>query len=259
MKTIVLFTFIFLSTIAFSQTRTYTTANAHSHNDYEKSNPFYEAYENGFGSIEADIFLLKGSDHLFVAHTQDDLNKKRRTLDSLYLAPLTKMIKRNKGYIYPDRTRQLQFLVDIKTEAEPTLRRLIAVLQNYPELINTPSVKIVISGNRPSPDSFSVYPLYIYFDGVIGTQYSLEALSRIPLFSGNFTQFSRWIGSGTLPPAEKTQLSNLVAQLHKDAKPVRFWGAPDTVDAWKELMSVGADYINTDLIKTLTEFLKTPR
>lgn len=43
----------------FAQEKEYTVANAHSHNDYEQPNPFFEAYGEQFGSIEAAIFLMK--------------------------------------------------------------------------------------------------------------------------------------------------------------------------------------------------------
>ena len=240
-----------------AQKRGYTTANGHSHNDYEKPNPFFEAYKYQFGSIEADIFYLKDSKELFVAHTSAELNSKRRTLDSLYLDPLANCIRKNKGSVYPDSTRMLQLLVDIKTEAVPTLNRLIEVLREYPALINTSSLRIVISGNRPSPDSFYTYPSFIQFDGVIGTTYTNEALKRIPLLSASFRQFSKWNGIGIIPANERTQLSKLIREAHHLGKPVRFWAAPDTADAWKELMNLNTDYINTDKVKELSDFFKS--
>ena len=207
-------------------------------------------------ALKQIFFLLPGSDTLFVAHTRNDLNSKRISLDSLYLNPIQRKIVANNGFVYPDRKRTLQLLVDIKTEAIPTLNRLIEVLQKFPQLTTTHSLKIVISGNRPSPDSFHLYPTYILFDGVIGSAYSHEAMKKIPLFSANFSQFSRWMGNGTLPAEEKSRIVAAIRDVHKKKKPVRFWGAPDTEDAWKELMKIDADFINTDKIKTLSMFLR---
>lgn len=39
----------------------YNVGNAHSHNDYMQEIPFWQAYYANFGSIEADVFLVKGS------------------------------------------------------------------------------------------------------------------------------------------------------------------------------------------------------
>ena len=241
----------------YAQPKVYTTANAHSHNDYEKPEPFYKAYTHQFGSIEVDIFFLPGSDDLFVAHHRSDLDTKRRTLDSLYLQPLAKRISENNGFVYSDTSRKLILLIDIKTEAIPTLNRLIEQLRNYPELTEASTLRLVISGNRPPADSFTLYPPFIFFDGVMGTQYSQEARSRIPLFSGNFRVFSKWSGKGSIPGNERNELLNAIREAHRNHKPVRFWGAPDSIDAWKEFISLGADYINTDDIEELSNFLQS--
>lgn len=241
----------------YGQRLVYTTANAHSHNDYEKPLPFYEAYRNQFGSIEADIFLLKDSENLYVAHTLKDLDHKRRTLDSLYLLPLVDCIRKNKGFVYADTALKLQLLVDIKTDSIATLKRLIQVLRKYPELTSTSSLQIVISGNRPSPDSFHTYPTFIYFDGIPGRIYSERSLSRIQLMSVSFRQFSKWDGNGKMPANDRNTLSAAIAQSHSVGKPVRFWAAPDTIDAWKQLMELQVDFINTDHILELSKFLNS--
>lgn len=240
-----------------AQDKVYTTANAHSHNDYEKAVPFYDAYKHQFGSIEADIFLLDGSMDLYVAHHKSDLDKKRRTLDSLYLSPLANCIRKNKGFVYTDTSRKLQLMIDIKTGAVPTLNRLIEQLRRYPELINSSSLRIVISGNRPAADSFYLYPSFIWFDGVIGTKYHENSMTRIAMLSAPFTQFSHWNGIKTIPEKQRIELANAIAQAHKAGKPVRFWGGPDTVDAWKEFINLRVDYINTDHVRELSEFLKS--
>ena len=58
---------------------------AHAHNDYEHARPLLDALDQGFCSVEADIFLKDGQ--LLVAHTVLDL-KPERTLQKLYLDPL---------------------------------------------------------------------------------------------------------------------------------------------------------------------------
>src|SRR5258707_8446340 len=102
-----------LSGSAYAQPASYTTANAHSHNDYEQKTPFFLAYDEAFGSIEADIFLH--NDSLIVGHTTDDLIY-HRTLQRLYLDPLLQEVNRNNGNPYKDPARKLQVLIDVKTE-----------------------------------------------------------------------------------------------------------------------------------------------
>ncbi|MCH5686690.1 hypothetical protein LWM68_21950 [Niabella sp. W65] len=73
--------------IAQKKQATPTTAAAHSHNDYLQKFPFWQAYYEGFGSVEADVFLKEGN--LVVAHTAGEIDKER-TLEALYLKPLQK-------------------------------------------------------------------------------------------------------------------------------------------------------------------------
>ena len=84
-KILAIFLFFMFISEACAQPSAYTPANLHSHNDYEKPFPYWEAYNQGYGSIEADIFL-KGN-NLFIAHDTNQL-KMVRTLDSFYLQPL---------------------------------------------------------------------------------------------------------------------------------------------------------------------------
>lgn len=248
-----LYCLLFLYTGSFAQPVVYSTANAHSHNDYEQPVPLYTAYYSGFGSLEADIFLA--NDSLLVAHTPKDLYK-YRSLENLYLKPLQAFIENNNGFVYADTTRKLQFMIDIKTEPVSTLNKLIALLQNYPSLIRTRSLQIVISGNRPEPSAFGSYPACIWFDGELNRQYSKEALSRIAMMSDDLKKYTRWNGNGSISKSELSKLKRAVERAHKLNKPVRFWGAPDFMDAWYQLIQLQVDYLNTDSIKALSAFLK---
>ena len=249
----VLFCLIFFYTASIAQPAGYSTANAHSHNDYEQPVPLYTAYYSQFGSIEADIFLR--NDTLLVAHTPKDLEK-RRTLEDLYLKPLQAFIENNKGYIYADTSRKLQFMIDIKTDAMSTLNELMRLLIKYPAIIRTPSVKIVISGNRPDPGDFTSYPSCIWFDGVLGVNYSKDALSRIAMMSDDLKKYTSWNGNKKIPSKDFVRLQSAVTRAHELHKPVRFWGAPDFMDAWEQFIQLKVDYINTDSIKALSAFLK---
>src|SRR5690554_5967825 len=94
--------------------------NGHSHNDYVQQQPFHYAHQFEFGSIEMDIFLRDGE--LYVAHEKEEIEA-NRTLKRLYLNPLLEQFEQNKGVAYKNGGR-LQFLIDLKTAGEPTLRAL---------------------------------------------------------------------------------------------------------------------------------------
>lgn len=220
----------------------YTTARAHSHNDYEQANPFRLAYTENYGSIEADIHLLNGV--LYVAHDASSINA-TKTLISLYLDPLNALQPTG---------RKLQLLIDIKTTAIATLDTLVSILKRYPAIIQNPNITIVISGNRPPEDRYTTYPSFIWMDGRTGITYSKEALSRIALISASIQQYT---GTSWPPDIRADSLiRKSIADVHALGKPIRFWATPDTPDAWNRLLHWGVDYINTDHLVELREYLQ---
>lgn len=240
----------------FAQTiSAYTTAQAHSHNDYEQTRPFYEAYEQQFGSVEADLFLV--NDTLYTAHQRDDI-RKDRTFIKLYLEPVLKQIEKNKGGIYPQQDLNLQLLIDLKTPAEETMIALVKVLEPHKHLLAPKGpVKIVVSGNTPAPEKFAQYPSYIYFDGRPEMTYTGPQLERIGLISQSFQRYSRWNGEDPIPEKEKKSISKVIKQAHDLGKKIRFWATPDNINAWKTMMALGADFLNTDKVIQMGDYLRT--
>lgn len=228
---------------------TYTAQNAHSHNDYEQAQPFHLAYSQGFGSIEADVFLR--NDSLFVAHEYKEIQSDR-TLESLYLRPILAVLKKNKGIIYPN--YPLQLLIDLKTDYHSTLPVLETVLKPVQEhLYPEGSVKIVISGSLPPPEDFKQYASFIYFDGRPEISYTEEELERVALISQNAWKYSLWDKAGLSLQPDK--LKEIVKQVHALGKPIRLWATPDKENTWKLLKSLEVDFINTDRIMDLANYL----
>jgi len=235
-----------------AQPKHYSTANAHSHNDYENPVPFYTAYNAQFGSIEADIFLEHGK--LFVAHDTTEL-KQHRTLKAWYLDPLLNAVRKHNGYAYADSAAPLQMLIDIKTDSIHTLDVLINLLKHFPELISG-KINWVITGSRPAAELFTHYPSFIFFDGRSDVTYNEEEMTHIAMMSADLKNYASWTGQGMIPLQEKRILKKEIDKVHRVHKHIRFWDAPDTMRAWQELMRLGVDYINTDHIRELAKFLQ---
>lgn len=236
-----------------AQPGVYTVTNAHSHNDYEQKVPFWLAYNEGFGSIEADIFLRH--DSLVVAHNERELAL-QRTLEAYYLEPLRQCVRNNGGRPFVNATAPLQVLIDLKTDSIHTLARLVEVLGKYPDLTGNPAIRFVITGNRPSPSLWAGYPSWIWFDGVLSQQYSQAALDKVIMLSDDFKNYTKWNGKGIIPAGEWAVLQAAIKKAHRWKKTVRFWDAPDFINAWYQFMHLEVDYINTDNIKELSGFLR---
>lgn len=225
----------------------------HSHNDYEKREPFHNAYRHGVASIEADI-LAKGG-RLLVAHTHEQIDLER-TLEKLYLDPLQKMIEKNGGHVYQDARRSLIFLVDLKSEGDETMEELTLHLAQYPLLINSSSLRIVISGDVPDTSRWSQYPSYIFFDGRPQIRYNENSLKRILMISDSFGRYVKSTSEGETIP-DTLRILSVVEQAQGNGKLFRFWGTPDTNEMWARLLSWHVDLISTRNVNALSDFLET--
>ncbi|OQP59436.1 hypothetical protein A3860_37915 [Niastella vici] len=254
MKKLLLFILLPYS-YAFAQPAVYTTANAHSHNDYQQAFPFYAAYNLKYGSIEADVYLNVSDNELLVAHNATDAQQ-HRTLEELYIKPLAENIQNNKGSVYADTSLKLILMLDVKTEAVPAINKLIDILIKYPALTSCPSLTIMVTGSKPNSATYDAYPSYIWFDGLLSENYNKEVLSRIAVMGDNFINYTKWGGNGELPANDWEKLKKSVAKGHSLGKKVRLWNVPDNFEGWQRLIALGVDYLNTDSIKALAEFLK---
>ena len=152
----------------------------------------------------------------------------------------------------------MQLLIDLKTSGEETLAALVKVLEPHQKLLApTGTVKVVVSGNVPDPSLFDKYPSFIYFDGRPENTYTPQQLAHIGLISQAFQKYSKWNGEGPLPEKEKKTLLKMINQVHDQGKKVRIWATPDNINSWKTMMALGVDYLNTDKVRELGDYLRT--
>lgn len=227
----------------------------HSHNDYARRVPFYQAYAQGVYSIEADLFLHDG--RLLVGHDLIDL-RPEMTFEALYVDPLVTLFSHNGGRAWRNSQEHLQLMIELKSETAPTLEAVVALLGRYPQVfdpqVNPEAVRIAITGRVPEPDDFDKYPSYILFDGEWNKDYTSEQLARVGLVSANFRDFSKWNGKGSIITPERAKLTEVIGRAHAMGKPVRFWGAPEGMTVYYTFYDMGVDYINTDRPEVCAEF-----
>ncbi|MFI9831398.1 phosphatidylinositol-specific phospholipase C/glycerophosphodiester phosphodiesterase family protein [Streptomyces sp. NPDC051913] len=243
---------------------------AHAHNDYEHPRPLFDALDHRFGSVEADIFLV--GDQLLIGHTVDDLDPSR-TLESLYLDPLARIVRANHGSVYRGWRRPVQLLIDIKTEGSSTYLELDRHLRRYKHLFTTyahgrvypGAVTAVISGDRAARTPMEAQTVRrAFYDGRLTDLGSSAPASFISLISDNWTLNFTWQGVGAFAEAERQRLHGIVDAAHARGQQVRFWATPDLAgparDAlWGELLDAGVDYLNTDDLAGLETFLDARR
>src|SRR5690606_832400 len=218
----------------------------HSHNDYAQDVPFWLAYSGGAASVEVDLYLER--DSLFVTHAKAEIQA-GKTLEKLYLEPLRNL--QQDGEL-----REIQLLLDLKSEGYATLDRLVTVLKGYPGLLQGGKVSFIISGSRPAPADYGIYPDFIAFDHQdLGNLDQID-LEKVALVSVNFKDYSAWNGYGRMVAAEERAVEAAIQKGKASGKPFRFWASPDTKTAWARLARMGVDYINTDRPAKAREYLE---
>lgn len=245
---------LFLFAVNTQAQKKYSIVNAHSHNDYKQTCPFVTAYNAGFGSIEADVYLVDGA--LLVAHSKEEWDK-QRTLDNMYLQPLAKHISANKGFPYKDHTHKLQLLIELKSAPDIEIVAIDSLFKLYPTIRNNKNIQVVFTGLTPSLESILSTPSFMYFDVKPGRDYPLNIWKKIAMISSDFHLYTKWNGVGEIGDADFQKLKTIVTKYHKIGKKVRFWDTPDNLATWKLMEKLQVDYINTDRIDSLAQFLNS--
>jgi len=236
-----------------NSTKTYTPADAHSHNDYKNSIPFYRAYNAGFGSIEADVFAVNGQ--LMVAHKEEEITPER-SLKLMYIDPLIEKLKK-------DTARKLRLLIEIKKDYTVTLPLVISELKPLSQYFDYPGhpgrLSIVMTGKVPPGEVMLTYPTWMSFDVDHMTGFTPQQFTKIGLISVPFDKYSKWNGTGDLANEDADRITGLINSAHALGRKIRFFAVPDTSTCWKKLISLHADIIGTDHINELADFLNDKR
>ncbi|EEF59757.1 phosphatidylinositol-specific phospholipase C/glycerophosphodiester phosphodiesterase family protein [Pedosphaera parvula] len=231
---------------------------AHAHNDYEHKHPFFDAVEQGFCSVEADIHLVNGQ--LLVAHNSRDVDP-AKTLQSLYLDPMRQRIKKNGGRLYANGP-ECTLLIDFKTEGKTTYAVLGKVLAEYSDILSvfkdgkleTNAITVVLTGGYSREAVKAQAMRYAVCDGKIPDLEKNPPANLVAWISEDWSKFFKWQGHGQMPVDEKERLIQFVTKAHEQGRRIRFWDAPDRPAFWKEMLADGVDLINTDDLKGFQTF-----
>lgn len=227
-------------------------AHGHAHNDYVHHRPLFEALENGFTSIEMDVFLH--NNQLVVSHVGMGLNSKP-TIEELYFEPIKKVIEQNDGWVYAAQQKPVVFMIDFKTDGTATYEKLKDILHRYRDIltiykgdsvVQQRAVNILISGNSPFNSLRQEKLSFATVDAPVNSITRAEVRSIATRFSSSWSSCFSWRGKGPMPAVQKAKLDSLVHLIHSYNKQIRFWAIPDNPTVWKALTDAGVDWINTN-------------
>lgn len=249
---------IFFSTAAYPQN--VPLLHAFAHNDYWHKRPLYDALDNGYTHIEADVYLRNNK--LIVAHVLPILRRKK-VLEDLYLKPLADCINGKNQKIncpaYP-----VMLMIDIKSDADRTYQALEVLLNKYRSIISgyengvyiQRQLTVVITGHKPYQLMASQQSRLAFLDDDLMKVEQDTVLKNVyQTASCRYSKLIKWNGRGNMPQHEKLKLSAFVACAHRFGKKVRLWASPENETVWHQLLDCGVDLINTDQLPKLKNFL----
>lgn len=247
-----------LAAVAFAVPKP-TLVGAHSHNDYNRKRPLFEALDAGLGSVEADVCLVDGE--LRIGH-EPKSTRKGRTLTSMYLQPLLERFNKL-GKKVNDDGQPLVLLVDIKTDAERTyaaiktsLEPYRAMLTSYDDATHKGAVQVILSGNVPRNRVASEPIRWVAVDGRPDDFEANPPADLVPWVSTSWLGNFKWLGIGEMSSEDKARLDEWVGKAHAQGRKLRFWATPDAPVFWTELRKAGVDVIGTDNPDRLAKFLR---
>ncbi|KAF2093427.1 hypothetical protein NA57DRAFT_61544 [Rhizodiscina lignyota] len=258
----------------------------HSHNDYWRRIPLFEALGSGCISVEADVHLSNSD--LLVGHASSSLNG-ASTLRSMYLEPLQRMLEMQNAHITDGTWRGIfdqapqqtvVLLIDHKTAGPETFAELDVQLQplrdldyltywNGTERVMRP-LTVVASGNAPFQSVMALNATHrdIFWDAQLDMLFSADDNFDVdpPIYAYNrsnsyfaSTEFKRarlytWHNESLpLPdtPSAKDIASTQIEQAKARGLIARYWDTPASPPnlrdiAWRVLVQLKVGILNMD-------------
>ncbi|KAH7067634.1 PLC-like phosphodiesterase [Paraphoma chrysanthemicola] len=247
-------------------TRDVSPIPCHSHNDYWRRVPLYDALRWGCTGVEADVWLFE--EELFVGHSTNALTK-NRTFRSMYVDPLVKMLDHKnelgefastssvKNGVFDTAPEQtLVLLVDFKNDGRdifPYVSQHLTALREkgYLSYFNGETtvegaITVVATGNAPF-DLITANTTYrdIFFDAPLAQMYDAAKLNtrggqgtvgtspnshfdctNSYYASVDFRKAIGFVWWGTLSPKQLDLVRGQIKGAHERGLKARYWSAP---------------------------------
>ena len=254
----------------------------HSHNDYWRTTPLYDAILAGCTSVEADVWL-EDDKELYVGHSRRSL-RTPRTFRSLYVNPLLSILdnqnsepdltttaKGIQGVFDTSPNTTLILLVDFKTDGHDLFPVVDAQLEslrqkgylttfNGTHLIPS-AITVVGTGNTQFSDVVAVKNRTIFFDA------PLEQLASSPQYTTENSYYAsvsmtKAVGYLWFNKFSDQQKQTIKAQIDEAAKRglvSRYWSAPAwpvgwRIRVWEFLTEMGVGMLNVDELQEVARW-----
>lgn len=258
----------------------------HSHNDYWRKTPLFDALELGIQSVEADVWSLRDDeDMLYVGHRVFSLTQ-YNSLERLYTGPLLELLNSinpdltstssRQGVFDSDPSKTLYLYIDVKNNPEMVFAKLESHLKPFLErgYLTTYSttdkqwyhgpITVIVSGEVPVEQISSMSLRTMFIDSPLDDFTQLEEklhelnntdpLSTISIMSSASLKKitnSKGMTQGGLTLEERASVKEAIENAHSLGIRTRIWETPSWPleqrdKVWRDLMNLGIDMINAD-------------
>ena len=250
---------VLLTTTFSANSQNIILTNAYAHNDYWHKRPLFDALDNGFTYVEADVFLKRKK--LVVAHYF--LSKKNKTLEDLYLKPLLNYVEEHKKNDHRINNYPITVMIDIKSKADKTYQALALLLGKYKSILSgyengeiiLRNVTIILTGHKPKDLLLKNENRLVFMDDNLKDLGKDSCNYLYKTASCKYDDLIDWKGRGPMPEIDRQRLEYYVKKAHNEPRKLRLWGSPENKSVWAELLKCNVDLINTDKLSALRNFL----
>jgi hypothetical protein len=258
----------------------------HSHNDYWRQVPLYDAISAGCTSVEADIWVHESGSNdtdLLVGHDKQSLTPER-TLQSLYLEPFLQILQNKNtpadpnakpgnmsvsgsphGIFDSSPETTMILLLDFKSDGaelwpivskqlEPLrAKQWLTYWESSTNTRHTSPITVVASGNAPFPLVISNNTYRdIFFDAPLtDVSNTIYTTSNSYLASTSLGKAIGTLWFGKVNAKQRKTLSTQVGGAKEKGLLARYWDTPDwpvvwRESVWKTLLDAGVGLLNVD-------------
>jgi hypothetical protein len=188
--------------------------------------------------------------------------KGKRTLEDLYFAPLNNYLQLHSTDSIPFQF-PITLFIDIKSSPKNTYLALRSLLNKYSNILTSyengvikqGKVNIVITGRKPVELIKKEHKRFVMMDDMLNGADTSVNNSLYASASCKYSHILSWNGNGRISNKEKNKLQDLVAIAHSQGKKARLWASPENNKVRTELIACGVDYIVTDKLIELKQYL----
>ncbi|ONH68149.1 Altered inheritance of mitochondria protein 6 [Cyberlindnera fabianii] len=269
-------------------TRDIFVKKIHSHNDYWRDVPLYDALSYGVQSVEADVWYFgNGDDTLYVGHHDAALGP-ARTFASLYINPLVEILtqanpvneftsgqKSPYGVFDTSSSDTLYLFVDLKTDGNttwPIVEKALEPLRekgwltefNGTDIVTGP-VTVIGTGNTPYEYVSSQTTRDYFYDGPLATLNDSYPATLNPIASASLSNVvgikdKNEIGIDGLNEEQYAKLNSTIQTAHSQGCLTRIWDVDwwpvARRDAlWRQIIASGSDFLNADDLELASTFV----